>query len=125
MDYVNSKDFGVLSNIANGEGFLVNSDVEQTLSYAGTPAAITSHPLDSDWSLIGLKSNGKQSVTELISGNEDDIASIWKWINNTWSVYLPGGGTETYAQSKGFSVLENIDPGEGFWVTCKKEITLE
>lgn len=40
------------------------------------------------------------------------------------AVYLPGqddGGTE-YAQSKGFSVLENINPGEGFWINATQQI---
>jgi len=31
----------------------------------------------------------------------------------------------TYADSKGFSVIENINPGEGFWVNCTEAVTLE
>ena len=81
--------------------------------------------LKKGWNLIGLKSNEAKSITTLISGNTDNIASVWKWDSGAWAVYLPGGGTEAYAESKGFSVLENINPGEGFWVNAIQQITLD
>ena len=114
-----------MAEISCGEGFWVNSYTEQMLTVSGTNPDDTLCSLSSGWNLIGLKSNETQSITGLITGNEGKIASIWKWINNTWAVYLPGGGTDTYAQSKGFSVLDTIKPGEGFWVNCSEPITLE
>ncbi len=83
---------------------------------------------DAGWSLIGLKSNQAESITDLISENENKITSIWKWAETTWAVYLPQYGpadTETYANGKGFGVLSTINPGEGFWINCTEEITLE
>ena len=48
------------------------------------------------------------------------ISTAWKWVDGNWAVYLPGedDGGAAYAQSNGFAPLENINPGEGFWVNC-------
>ena len=113
-----------MATITTGEGFWVHSDTEQTLTYTGTPLVDTSHTLGSGWSLIGLKSKKTKPIADLIAGKEASIASIWKWKDNTWAVYLPGGGTETYAASKGFTALEEMESGEGFWVNCTGEVTL-
>jgi len=122
--YASSKGFSQLTDITCGEGFWVNSSISQTLTCSGTEPADVSCSLSSGWNLMGLKTNQSKSITDYISGKEGKIASIWKWVNNNWAVYLPGGGTDTYAQSKGFSVLETINPGEGFWMNCTEVVTL-
>lgn len=79
------------------------------------------------WNLVGLTGENGKQLMDIISGQEGSIASVWKWDNGKWAVCLPGqddGGTE-YAGSKGFSVLENINPGEGFWVNCTEDIILD
>ena len=124
-NYIAGKGFVLLENINCGEGFWVNSNTNQSLTVSGTQPSNTSCLLDSGWNLIGLKSSEAKSITTLISGNTDNIASVWKWDSGAWAVYLPGGGTEAYAESKGFSVLENIEPGEGFWVNCNGAIILQ
>ena len=124
-NYIDSKGFYLMTDISSGEGFWVNSSTEQTLTVSGTQPVDTSCSLTDGWNLNGLKSNETKAITDFIDGKEDKITSIWKWLNNTWAVYLPGGDTDTYAQSKGFSVLGEINPGEGFWVNCTVEVTLE
>lgn len=44
--------------------------------------------------------------------------SIWKWENGGWAVRLPkdGDGGAAYATGKGFGLLADLKPGEGFWV---------
>ncbi|RLB89870.1 MAG: hypothetical protein DRH26_10715, partial [Deltaproteobacteria bacterium] len=50
----------------------------------------------------------------------DSFASVWKWENGGWAVYLPGEKTQGgYAESKGFTTFSTISPGEGFWVNSK------
>jgi len=126
--------YTLLTDIYCGEGFWVNSDMAQTLAVSGTQASDTSCSLTDGWNLIGLKSNEAKSITDLISGNENKIASVWKWINppGKWAVFLPKddldkGLTETqdYANAKGFDVLEDINTGEGFWVNATQQITLD
>ena len=132
--YIESKGFSKMTGISCGEGFWVNSSTAQTLTVSGAQPSNTSCSLSSGWNLIGLKSNETKLITDLISENADKIASIWKWINppGNWAVYLPKddsdkGLTETqkYANAKGFSVLSNIEPSEGFWVNCNEGITLD
>ncbi|RLB88572.1 MAG: hypothetical protein DRH26_13325 [Deltaproteobacteria bacterium] len=116
----------MLSTIEPGEGFWVNSVGSENISLEGTPAT-GSLTLSAGWNLVGLKTSETKAVTDFISGNEAKIASVWKWENSSWAVYLPGqddGGIE-YAESKGFTVLSNINPGEGFWVNATQKITLD
>ena len=79
--------------------------------------------LQSGWNL--LSSRIEITVADTFSdGNK--FASVWKWENNNWAVYLPDkeDGGAVYAESKGFNLLEEINPGEGFWVNCSEPITL-
>jgi hypothetical protein len=124
--YAGAKGFSVLSSINPGEGFWVNSVGSETLSIEGT-ATTGNLTLTLGWNLAGLKSDQGKAVIDLISGNKDNIASVWKWEGSNWAVYLPGqeDGGDAYAKSKGFNVLENINPGEGFWVNAIQQMTLD
>jgi hypothetical protein len=125
--YASSKGFGQLTEIGCGEGFWVNASTNQSLSISGTNPSDTSSSLTKGWNLVGLKGDQGKTVIDLISGNQDNIASVWKWDNGKWAVSLPGGDDDgaAYAQSKEFALLENINPGEGFWVNCTEAVTLD
>ncbi|MCF8086650.1 MAG: transglutaminase-like domain-containing protein [Desulfotignum sp.] len=124
-EYAAAKDFGVLSTINPGEGFWVNSLGSDTVSIEGVPVT-GSLSLTSGWNLAGLKSDQVVDVTTLIFGKEANIASVWKWKDGGWAVYLPGEDTQgDYAAAKDFGVLSTISPGEGFWVNALQAITLE
>jgi len=81
--------------------------------------------LNKGWNLVGLKENQIKNIGELISGNEDKIISIWKWKDNNWSVYLPNMHTKVYANAMGFTVMDKIKPGEGFWVNASEKMVLK
>jgi hypothetical protein len=90
------------------------------LGKAGMVGAAADLPvLSPGWNLVGLmKAEGQppMDVTEL-----GDVTSVWKWTTvngvKTWAVYLAGEGNPgDYALSKGFGLLDTINPGEGFWV---------
>jgi len=91
-----------------------------------TDAAVsmTALNLKKGWNLVELISDNMKSVVELMQGMEDKIASVWKWVQGKQklAVYLPEqekkqtGATGTYAGPKGFEVISNINPVEGFWV---------
>lgn len=117
-NYINSKGFSALTAIDVGQGFWLNSETEQNLNITGTIPVDTSLSLTKGWNLLGLKGDTPQAVTDFVSGNGSQIASIWKWEGGTWSVNLPGenDGGKGYADSKGFGHLSTITPGEGFWV---------
>jgi hypothetical protein len=79
------------------------------------------------WNLINsyLEPSDK-TVNAILSDVNDNIASVWKWDNGKWAVYLPdqADGGDAYAESKGFSLLSTINPGEGFWVNAVEQTTL-
>ncbi len=114
--YASGKGFGLLATLHSGEGFWVNSSVAVQLAVPGTLAngAVT---LSSGWNLVGSKSSQAVTVEDVMAVNPQ-IVSIWKWENESWSVYLPGEEDkgESYAMSKGFGQFTTIYPGEGFWV---------
>jgi plastocyanin len=124
--YASAKGFTVLTTIHPGEGFWVNATAPETVTISGI-AASGSLFLSDGWNLAGLKGDQGKSVTSLISGNENNIASIWKWQSGGWAVYLPGedDGGQAYAAGKSFAVLTSIEPGEGFWVNATQQITLD
>jgi hypothetical protein len=105
-----------LGSAVDSKGCLVEGPVDGTMP-----------TLNGGWNLMGMNKSISQNISALVQGKEDIIASVWKWDNGKWAVYLPGedDGGAAYAQSKGFSVLSNIEPGEGFWVNCSAEMTLD
>jgi hypothetical protein len=125
--YAENKGFILLQEIHAGEGFWTNNTDSQYLTVSGTEPSDTSLALVSGWNLIGLKSDAAKSISDFVSGNEIKISSVWKWDNGKWAVYLPDedDGGAAYAKSKGFSLLDEINPGEGFWVNCMEGITLD
>ena len=125
--YAQSKGFNLLTQIDVGEGFWINAKQAFSVDISGIPASDTTLNLYSGWNLVGLKTDKKKAISEFISANKDKILSIWKWLGNTWAVYLPSLGeeaTQNYADSKGFSVLTEINPAEGFWVNTTEDISL-
>ena len=123
--YAGSKGFNELTGIKAGEGFWVNCKAQETVTVSGVQET-GSLSLTKGWNLVGLKTGTLKSVADLISGNEDSIFSLWKWENNTWAVYLPGeaDGGAAYAAGKGFALLTEIEPGEGFWVNASGAVIL-
>jgi len=117
----------MLLTITPGEGFWINSNKAQTLNVTGTQPADTSCSLTEGWNLIGLKSDEAESIADFVASNETKITSVWKWKDGAWAVCLPGQADSgaSYAESKGFSLLSDIEPGEGFWVNCTKAVTLD
>ena len=124
--YAQAKGFDILTEINPGEGFWVNAQQDFQMEIQGQSIEDTGISLSDGWNLVGLKANESMSITEVVNKikaeNEDlSIVSLWKWEDGKWAVYLPQAGkeaTEAYAENKGFSVIEKINPGEGFWVNA-------
>ena len=125
--YIQAKGFTALTDLKAGEGYWLNASGEFTMDVAGLPGETQSLVLSSGWNLVGLKKPEPVQVADLISGNKQSIISVWKWQTNAWAVYLPDqeGGGAAYAQSKGFDLLEEIKPGDGFWINANGAVTLD
>ncbi|MCF8086657.1 MAG: Ig-like domain-containing protein [Desulfotignum sp.] len=124
--YAAGKGFAGLTTIEPGEGFWVNSLQAGSVTLSGTPA---SGPLQltPGWNLVALKDSQETTVAALLSGKTDAVASLWKWQDGGWAVFLPGENDlgAAYAASKGFALLEEITPGEGFWVNATEAVVLQ
>lgn len=59
-----------------------------------------------------------------VVGVTDNIVSVWKWLpaNSQWAFYAPSmtaSDLASYANGKGYAVLDRIAPGEGYWINAR------
>lgn len=79
--------------------------------------------LDKGWNLLSSTIPFAVSAETIGQG----VISVWAWQevgdegNKVWAVYLTNNDTATYAPSKGFLVLKDIQAGEGFWLNSQAE----
>jgi len=94
----------------------VNSSVAKQVGVSGPPQ-FGELAFGSGWNLVGLKANQGTTVAALATKHPEMIL-VWKWEGGKWSVNLPPQGDTGagYATSKGFTHLNEIKVGEGFWV---------
>ena len=122
--YANLKGFNVLQNINAGEGFWINSGIEQTLSVEGSSPSDATHALVKGWNLIGAKTDEVKTVSAILNMlNKEGVnaISIWAWNADTmtWKVFLPSFPEDqfkAYIQAKGFEELSQVASTEGFWI---------
>ena len=74
------------------------------------------------WNLLGNSVNQSFPVTNLYS-DATWVSSVWKWdaVQKVWQFYAPSmSATEllSYAREKGYAVLADILPGDGYWVNA-------
>jgi hypothetical protein len=86
--------------------------------------AQSSYNLTAGWNLLGYSDlvAGTLPVSPIF-GDSTKIRTVWKWNQATskWAFFTPSMDNATlssYASSKGYEVLANIEPGEGFWVNA-------
>lgn len=124
--YAQAKGFAFLSSVNPGEGFWVNSNSSLNLTVQGSPGT-DGLVVKKEWNLLGPKKNETLNIATLLGSNATKVISIWKWQSGIWAVYLPEQTDKgkAYAEQKGFSLLSEIKPGEGFWVNAKEGFEME
>jgi hypothetical protein len=111
---------GTLSIASNASG----SPHDVSLGGTGTPAVLdVPLTLRQGWNLLGNSLNQTLSVATLF-GDANVVSTVWKWEPgaNRWLFFTPmldATALQTYANSKGYGVLSQIGPGEGYWVNAK------
>jgi hypothetical protein len=89
--------------------------------------------LHKGWNLLGLKGPHSLLVGDVLGPDADKITSIWKWVcaaddSCKWAVALPNYSPAQnlqYANSKGFSLLDALAPGQGFWANAQDPVDLD
>jgi hypothetical protein len=78
--------------------------------------------LNEGWNLPGMSiTPANCTVKDLFSDLTQSTHSVWVWDGGGWAVVFPSLNQQEAAeliQNKGFQELEDIEPGEGFWVHC-------
>ena len=74
------------------------------------------------WNLLGNSVSQSFPVTSLYS-DATWVRSVWKWdaIQKVWQFYAPSMSVselQDYAREKGYGLLADIRPGDGYWVNA-------
>ena len=80
------------------------------------------------WNLLGNPVNQSIAVAAKL-GDAAKVNSVWKWdsVAAKWQFYAPGMSAaelQGYATSQGYTVLSEIQAGDGFWVNAKTQADL-
>lgn len=80
------------------------------------------------WNLLGNSLSQTLTVASLF-GDPAAVTTVWKWdaASAGWQFYSPqldAVSLQTYATGKGYGVLTEIKPGEGYWVNAKAQPAL-
>ena len=107
---------------------LIRAFLLPSLLLPGLASAAATINLTAGWNLVG---NGDSATIDVAARLNDQakITTVWKWnkVENKWAFYAPSMTSDAlaaYAQSKGYDVLTNIAPKEGFWVNAVTAATL-
>ncbi|MFH1523032.1 MAG: fibronectin type III domain-containing protein [Patescibacteria group bacterium] len=122
--YAISKGFNLLTSINFSDGFWINVAEAFSATVTGQPSWNKPVVFLKGWNLKGANSIFTVDASDLQPEGEDlQTVSAWKWVGDKWAVYLPEepDGGASYAASKGFIILEEIYPGEGFWINVSKK----
>jgi hypothetical protein len=80
------------------------------------------------WNLLGNPVKQTISVVNQF-GDTSKVTSVWKWDAGLtqWQFYTPAldsTSLQNYAQSQGYAVLREINPGDGYWIHAKTQADL-
>ena len=75
------------------------------------------------WTLLGNTLDQSLQMASLFN-DSSWVTSVWKWdaAQMRWQFYSPSLDTsalQSFAVSKGFGILSEIGPGEGYWINAK------
>ena len=98
--------FSDLEYLTPGKGYWVNMSGGAEISVSG-PASLDPINFSSGWNLVGFNSTESQTASDAVASIESNIISIWRYKNTRWEVYDP--------TNPGFSDLEVMEPGYGYW----------
>ncbi len=76
--------------------------------------------LKKGWNLKGTY----LEISNLSQFNKDGISTIWVWKEKKWIVYSPIQSIKTILNNYKIPEINNIHPGDGFWINVLKDIIL-
>jgi hypothetical protein len=106
--------FSDLSTMEAGKGYWIEMNEPGVLLMYG-PTSPVSINLTNGSNLAGYFSPSTQSIADAISSIEDDVISVWAYVNGAWRAFD--------ALNPGFSDLSEMEPGIGYWIETSSACT--
>jgi hypothetical protein len=99
--------FSDLSDMTSGYGYWLKMKTASPFSVTGTNPG-NSIALDSGWNLVGYNSAAEQPIADALSSISGKVISAWGYEDGEWKLYDP--------TNPGFSDLDMMTPGFGYWI---------
>jgi hypothetical protein len=99
--------FSDLSTMEAGKGYWIEMNEPGVLIMHG-PTSPASISLTSGSNLAGYFAASTQPIADAILSIEDDVISVWAYVNGVWRAFD--------ALNPGFSDLNTMGPGIGYWI---------
>lgn len=106
--------FSDLSTMEAGKGYWIEMNEPGVLLMYG-PTSPASISLTTGSNLAGYFFPSTQSIGDAISSIEDDVISVWAYVNGAWKAFD--------ALNPGFSDLNEMKPGIGYWIETSSACT--
>jgi hypothetical protein len=106
--------FSDLSTMEAGKGYWIEMYEPGVMLMYG-PTSPTSINLTTGSNLSGYFFPSTQSIADAISSVENDVISVWAYVNGVWRVFD--------ALNPGFSDLDVMEPGIGYWIETSEACT--
>lgn len=103
-----------LNELIPGKGYWINMSDDAELSIEGV-LQMTPIELSEGWNLVGFNSSDSQTTSVAISSISSIIVSVWAYKDGQWKVYDP--------ENPGFSDLDLMEPGYGYWINANQACT--
>ena len=106
--------FSDLEKMEPGRGYWINTREQFQIGVSGADVS-ESVVLTTGWNLVGYNSPDQKTAADAMASITDNVISVWAYIDGRWKVYDP--------QNPGFSDLENMEPGYGYWINTSQDCT--
>ncbi len=106
--------FSDLTTMEAGWGYWIKMTQAGSLNMSGTAASKTMSLL-AGWNLVGYNSTTSQSIANALASIVDKVDVVWSYQNGAWKMYDPA--------NPGFSDLNTMDSGYGYWIKTKQACT--
>lgn len=101
----------MLTRLTPGRGYWIDMRSSAALTLTGPPAT-GGIPLRVGWNLVGFNFAGKIRAASAFEDWSGGISAVWKYSTGIWYMFDPG--------NPGFSNLQWLDPGYGYWIKSER-----
>lgn len=104
-----------LHAMESGIGYWIEMKEPAVLIASGFIPPDRSVDLDGGWNLVGFNADNAMSMDNALGSIDGKYISVWSFENGAWKYYDPA--------YPGFSNLEEMTPGNGFWINANQACT--